>query len=84
MNKTGDITTFSQIEDGDLVENEHNEEEDQSFLSSTDELSTDDDSDDRSISTNALEDIWYGSQIHTYINSRYARLKICDRIKQKN
>ena len=51
-------------------------------MSSIDDLSKDYDSDERYISTNALEDIKDGGQIHIEINSRDARLKICDRIRQ--
>ena len=43
---------------------------------------TDDDSDEGSISKDALEDIQDGNYIHTDINAIYARLKIRDRIKQ--
>ena len=51
-------------------------------MDSIDGLSTNNDSDDESISMNALEEIWYGSQIHPEINARYARFKIRDRIRQ--
>ena len=40
--KTGNITTIEQFEEGGLVENKHNEEEDESILASIDESSTDD------------------------------------------
>ena len=40
-----------------------------------DDSSTYDDSDYGSISTNTIEDIWDGSQIHLDNNKRYARLK---------
>ena len=74
--QTGDIITFLQFEEGNLVGNELNTEEDEPILSSIYELSTDDDSDDRSISTNALKDIWGGSQIHPGINARCTTFKI--------
>ena len=48
---------------------------------SIDESSTDNDSDDRSISTNDLGGIHDGSQIHTELNTRDARLKIRHHIK---
>ena len=80
--QTGDIITFAQFEEGNLVENEHNIEEDKSTLSSIDELSTDDYSDDVSISKNTVEEIWDGSQIHPVTNARDTRLKIHDCIKQ--
>ena len=51
-------------------------------MTSIDESSTDNESDDIYISTNALEDIWDGSQIHPIINARDSRFLICDRIKQ--
>ena len=47
-----------------------------------DELSTDDESDDKYISTNSLKEIWRGNYVHPEINARYARLKIRDRIRQ--
>ena len=62
--QTSKVITFGQSEEGHLVENKHNAEEDESIFSSIDDLFTDNDSDDRSISTNHLEDIQYGSQIH--------------------
>ena len=80
--KTGKIITFAQFEEENLVENQRNAEEDESILSSIYESSTDDDSDDRSISTNALENLQDGSQIHPKINARDDRLKICDHIRQ--
>ena len=46
------------------MENEHKVEEDEPISASIDELSTDEDSDDGSINTNALEDIQVGRQIH--------------------
>ena len=61
---------------GYLLENERNAEEDESILSLIDELSTDDKYDDVYISMNALENIWYESQIHPEIKARDARLKI--------
>ena len=52
------------------------------MLASIDELSIDNKSDDVSIGTNGIKDIRYGNQIHTDINARDVRLKICDYIKQ--
>ena len=49
---------------------------------SIDESSIEYDSDDGSISTNAIEDIRDGSYIYSDINARYAVLKICDHIRQ--
>ena len=50
-------------------------------MSSINELSTDDESDDVSILNNTLEDIQDRSQIHPDINERDARLKIREHIK---
>ena len=51
------------------------------MLASIDESSADDNSDDKSISTDGIEDIWYGRQVNEKINARYARLKIRDHIR---
>ena len=51
-------------------------------MSSVDELSIESDFDYGSINMITLEDIKDGSQIHPEINSRYARLKIRDCIRQ--
>ena len=39
-------------------------------------------SNEESISMNDLEDIRDGNYVHPNINARYARLKICDHIRQ--
>ena len=44
-------------------------------MSSIDELSTDNYSDDGDISTNSINDIRYGSQIHPDMNAKDATLK---------
>ena len=49
-------------------------------MDSIDELSTDDDSDEISISTNVLKEIWYRSRIHPGIDAIDANFKIRDRI----
>ena len=67
---------------GGLAENEWNAEEDESIFPSTDELSTENDSDDGYISTNVLEDIWDENQIHPEINARDDRLKMHDHIRK--
>ena len=64
------------------MENEPNVAEYGSILASIDESYTDDDSDDLSISTNDLEDIWDGNYVHPGINERDARLKIRYHIRQ--
>ena len=64
------------------MENEYNVERYESVLDLIYESYEDNDYDDRSISMNYLEDIWDGSYIHPDINTRYARLKIRNHIKQ--
>ena len=81
--KTDSIITFAQFKEGDLVENECNAEEYEWILASIDELSTENDYDNESISENYFEDIWGGSKIHLEPNARDSRLKIRDSIKQK-
>ena len=51
-------------------------------MSPIDETYIDNDYDDESISTNALEEIQYGNYLHTDINARDTRLKINDHIRQ--
>ena len=51
-------------------------------MASIADSSTENDSDDGYISTEALEDIPDGSQIHLELNTRDARFKIHDRIRQ--
>ena len=50
--KTGNIITFAQFEEGGLVQNKNSGEEEELFLTSIDELCTEDGSDDGSIITN--------------------------------
>ena len=73
--QTGDIITFEQFGEGNLVENECNVVEYESILGSIDESSTDNDSDEKYISTNALEDICNRKYVHPYTTTRYSRLK---------
>ena len=80
--QTGIIINFAQFEEGNVVENERNAEEDKSILDFIDESSTYDDSDDEYISTNAHKYIGYGNQIHQEINARDSWLKICDCIRK--
>ena len=58
--------------------NEQDVAEYKSILDSVDDSSTDNYPDDRSISTNAIEDIWDGNYVHPDINTRDAILKILD------
>ena len=73
--ETRDNITFAQFEEGGLVENERNAEEDEQNLGSIYESSMYNDSDDGYISTNYIEDIWDWSQIHPYINTRDTKFK---------
>ena len=57
-------------------------DKDEPISASIDESSANDNSDDKSISTEDLEEIWYGSYIHPNNNARYTILKICDHIRQ--
>ena len=57
-------------------------EEDKSSYASIDELSIDDDYDDRYVSTNSLKDIQDRIYIHQDINTRDAMLKIINCIRQ--
>ena len=80
--ETGNIKTFAQFEEENLVENELNTEEERSILDSIDESYPDDESDDGIIGMNALKEIWDGSQIHPDLNTRDDIFKISDRIRQ--
>ena len=51
-------------------------------MASIDESSTDDDSNNVSVCTDAVENIQYGKHVHPDINARYSRLKTRDRIMQ--
>ena len=80
--KIGNIINFAQFEDGDLLENKHNLVEEKIILSSIYESPEDNNSDDESISMDALKDIQDGNHVHPNINTRYSRLKIPDHIRQ--
>ena len=80
--RTGDILTFAHFVEENLVENECNTEEYESISASIDESSIDNDSDDEIFGINALEDIWYESQIQPQLNTRYEILKILDHVRQ--
>ena len=51
-------------------------------MASIDESSTENDSNEVSISKNTSEGIRYGNHVHSDINTRYTILKIRDRIRQ--
>ena len=80
--QTGYIITFAQFEEENLVENKHNIAEGKSILPSINESYIYDESDEGSMSSNFLEEIWDGSQIHQDINARDNRFKILNHIKQ--
>ena len=80
--QTGDIITFKQSEEDNLVEKKCNAEEYRSILASIDESSTGDDYDDGSIITNNLKYIQDRSKTHPELNARDDRLKIRDHIKK--
>ena len=80
--QTGNIITFAQFEEGDLVENERNAEEDESISDSIDETYRENYYYDRYISMSALKDIQDGSQIHPGIITRDAILKLRDCIRK--
>ena len=81
--QTGDIINFAHFEEGYLLKSERNSEEDKSISSSISDSSTDNDYDEGYRSTNFLDDIKYGSQIHSDINARAARFNFFDRINKK-
>ena len=72
--KTGDIITFAQFEERNLLINYQNLVDQKSISDSINESSTEDNSDDESISTNSLEDNWDGKHLHMNILARYAIL----------
>ena len=61
---------------------QRNAGEDESILDSIDEFYIENEYDDGSINTNALEDIWDVKYIHPGINTRDDRFKIRDHIRQ--
>ena len=93
--QTGDIITFVQFEEGNILTKTLNDVEsgDESnddsivppLLSVEESIFLDyaDDSYDKPMSTEMLEDIFDRSQTHPNVNRREARYKISDRIRQK-
>ena len=89
--QTGDVITFAQFEEGNLItetsnDTESNDESDSelSMMGKKDmeNLNEKEKFDDDLISTETLHDILDGNQTHLNIDKREARLKIRDRIKQ--
>ena len=90
--QTGDVITFAQFEEGNLLTETHNNTESgdksdsESLMMSEQDMENLDEKekfDDDLISTETLHDIRDGNQTHQNIDKREARLKIRDRIKQK-
>ena len=90
--QTGDIITFAQFEEGNLLTETCNDKEsddesdNESIMMSEQDMENLDEKEkfnDDLISTETLHDIRDGNQTHPNIDKREARLKIRDRIKQK-
>ena len=90
--QTGDVITFAQFEEGDLIsetrtDTESGDEYDsESIMVSVKDMENLDKTekfDDDLISTETLHDIHDVNQNHPSIDKREARMAICDRIKQK-
>ena len=90
--QTGDIITFAQFEEGNILTKTRNdaesgEESDKKSIMMSeqdmDAMNSGDESDHDIIYTEMLEDIREGSQNHPNVNRREARYKICDRIRQR-
>ena len=90
--KTGDIITFAQFEEGKKLTKTCNDSEsgDKSDNESVmmreqdmDAMNSSDESDHDLISTEILEDIRERSHTHPNVNIREARYKICGRIRQR-
>ena len=89
--QTGNIITFTQFEEGNIINKTRNdaesgdESDNESIMMSEQDMDTinsGDDSDHDLISTEMLEDICDRSQTHPNVNRREARYKIRDRIRQ--
>ena len=90
--QTGDIITFAQFEEGNILTETRNdaergnESDNKSIMMSgkdMDAINSGDESDHDLISTEMLEDICDGSQAHTNFNRRESRYKIRDSIRQR-
>ena len=92
IEKTGDVITFTQFEEGNILTETCNnaesgdESDNESIMMSKQDmkdLNSGDESDHDLISTEMLEDICDRSQTHPTINKREARYKIRDLVRQK-
>ena len=90
--QTGDVITFAQFEEGDLItetrnDTESSDESDRKSIMMSEQdmenLKEKEKFDDDHISTETLHDIRDGNQTHPNIDKRGARCKIRDQIKQK-
>ena len=93
--QTGDIITFAQYEESNILTKHRNdtesgeESDDRSIIppllrkEDMDAMDSGDESDHDLISTEMLEDIHDGSQTHPKVNRIEAHYKICDSIKQR-
>ena len=90
--QTGDVITFAQFEEGNILTKTHNDSEsgdesdNESIMMSKQDMNAinyGDESDHDLISTDMLEDIPDRSQTYPNVNRREARYKIRDRIKQR-
>ena len=89
--KTGDVITFAQFEEGNLLSETRNNTESNDAsdndtimisLSDMENINEEEKFDDGLISTETLQDIRDGNRTHPEINKREARMAIRDRIKQ--
>ena len=90
--QTGDVITFAQFEDGNILPETRNdtesgdESDSESIMMSKQDMENLDEKekfDGDLISTETLHDIRDGNRTHPNIDKRVVRLKICDLIKQK-
>ena len=90
--QTGDVITFAQFEEGNILTETRNDEESgdksdsESLMMSEQDmenLDSNEKSDHDLISTEMLEDICDGSHTHPNINKKEARYKIRDHGRQK-
>ena len=90
--QTGDVITFVQFEEGNILtetrnDAERGEKSDNEYIMMSkhdmENLDSDEQSDHDLISTVMLEDICDGSQTHPKVNKREASYKISDRIRQR-
>ena len=90
--QNGDIITFAQFEEGNILtetcnDAESGDESDNKLIMMSeqdmDNIDSSDESDHDLISTEMLHNICDGSQTHPNVNKREARYKIRDRIRQR-